>query len=82
MSKTLKKLPREIGIFTGAGVSSAVGIRAIGGAGAAHGQEQGLANISGQMGLLGEVKGAGMLMGTLREVTPLYPAKGKKRQII
>ena len=82
MPKTLKKAVGDIRIFTGLGVTSAVGIRAITGAGATHGEEEGLTSMSGQMGLLGEIKGAGMLMGTLREVTEKYPAKGKKRQIL
>ena len=78
----LRRARKDIGIFTQVGVSLPIGIGAISGAGAAHGQETGLTNISQQMGLLGEIKGKGMLLGVLRETIPLFPAKGRKRTVI
>ncbi len=82
MVRTLRRARKDIGILTGSGLSLSIGTSVIGRAGAAHGEEQGITNISQQMGLLGEIKGKGMLLGVLRESIPLYPAKGRRRKVI
>ena len=59
-----------------------LGISGIERAGVTNGAAAGLSNISQGMGILGEIKGKGALLGVLKEVKETYPGKGKKRIII
>ena len=68
--------------MTGTGVMLPLGISSIERSGAVHGESAGLTSMSNQMGLLGEIRGKGAVLGVLKEVSETYPGKGKRRVVI
>jgi hypothetical protein len=84
MSKTLKRMRKEVGMFTGIGVTGVVGTRVLSSVSAgttmATTVPRGVSNIMGQMPLLGTIKGAGYTLGLTREALSMPKSRKRKRR--
>jgi hypothetical protein len=82
MAKTLKSLQKDVGYMVSGGVMGSIGTSAITkvstGTSIATTAPKGVANVMGQMPMLGTIVGTGSVLGAVREYMPKYPARAKK----